>query len=556
MLNTKEIDYKIVEEISKGLNIPKFISEVLIERGVRNAREAEKFLHPRIEDLHNPLLIPEMEKAVQRVKVAKENKERVLIWGDHDADGICATSLLVNAFKKISFPVDFFISPLDIYGMYNEKLDEFANNKIDLVITVDCGITNQKEVEYAKEKGIDVIITDHHEIITKLYPQALAVINPKRKDSSYPFKELSGCGVAFKFAQAITHQILEKELDLVALGTISDLMPLLDENRIMVKYGLEILAQTEKIGLEILLKNNRIVSPQIEDVIFLILPLINSCGRFDKSELALRFLLTNSEAEAKDLLEEMSAINKERKIIQEQQSKKVNQIFQQQVDLEKDEIIILEGEIYPSMAGIFSAQLMRKYKKPTIVLSKKGNRYIGTARSIPDFDILDAISKAGDLLNRYGGHKYACGFEVSLENKDAFIKRMKKLTVPKNIEQQNNYPEIEIDLIEDEIKELLKKLEPYGSNNPVPLFILKNVKPINWEFRDNNLYLTLSGGKFSKQLTGIVENNLTEFENILKNNQSIDVVFKFLQPFQLYIYDLMPHSRETKRKEDSKSGRP
>ncbi len=466
------------------------LDQVLENRGILQ-KDRDDFLKPDYQKgLHDPFLMLGMDKAIDRILEAIEKKEKVGIFGDYDADGIPATALLRDILKKNGLEIFTYIPKRsEGYGMNKRGIDYFFDNGIKLVITVDLGITAKKEVEYAKSKGIDVIVTDHHEPIEELLPDAVAVIDPKQKDCKYPFKELSGTGVAFKLACGLCQKTglikmdqLKWYLDLVAISTFCDIVPLIDENRILAKFGLIVLAKTKRIGLRKLYEAAAIsvdaMSPYM--VGFVIGPRLNAPGRMGDCSNSLELLLSENEDEAMGFALKLEEANKSRQeilktVMQEAEEKVIDgKLFDKRV-------ILVTGEGWPEgIIGLVAGRLTEKYTRPVLVIGHQDGIGIGSARSIDGFGIVEVLNQCQNLLVKHGGHAKAAGLTIETKNLDDFYDALLQIAqdgLSENdlvgkvkCEMEIDFSEIKMSLVDE-----LDKLEPFGIGNLKPVFYSKNV---------------------------------------------------------------------------------
>lgn len=467
------------EILSAKLKVSPIISRILVGRGIFTLEEAERFLKAGLEGVRDPFLLKDMEKARNRIKRAINDGENIYIYGDYDVDGITASVFLFNFLKELGAQVSIYIPKRleEGYGLNNEALQEIKKNKGSLVITVDCGTTAYNEVKFGKEIGLDVIITDHHEPKLKedSLPEACAIINPKRADDNYPFKELSGVGVAYKLAMSLatnSHE-LNNYLPLVALGTIADVVPLLDENRIIVKEGLRILNGLEDPWIIALREVSSLKEKNIGtyEVGYLIGPRLNASGRMADPNWSVDLLLSTDLEKARNLARRLDDVNRVRQRIQNEIIKQVIARVDEE-KLEDEKILILADESWhDGVVGLVASKIVDQYHRPTIICSIKEKIAKGSGRSVHGFDITQALSQCDDLLIKYGGHQQACGLEIELENLESLHQQLKELA-PEEIGQ--SYLEIDSELALSEINHQLANeldlLEPYGTGNPVPLF--------------------------------------------------------------------------------------
>lgn len=477
-----------IKEISEKFNISNLLAKMLVNRNVIEDEEIRKFLNPTRNDFYNPFLMPDMEKAVKRIIKAIELKEKVMIYGDYDVDGITSITVLKQFLSERGLETGYYIPNRleEGYGLNKEAVCDIINQKYTLVITVDCGISGIDEIEIFNKSGIDVIVTDHHEQLEKL-PEAYAVIDLKRRDSNkYPFRELAGCGVVFKLIQAISMELglddkeYLKYLDIVCVGTISDIVPLIDENRIIAKLGLKLVAQTRNIGLRTLITESGYKKIDSTTISFGVAPRINACGRMGHQEEALKLFLSNEAGEAKKITVELNKYNVERQ-------NKEKKIFEQAVTklenehLEKLNSIVLSGDDWHhGVIGIVASKLTEKYFKPTILICFEGDIGKGSGRSIPGFDLHEALIEAGEYLEKYGGHAMAVGVSLKKDMYEGFKKKFEEISISKQAGKQ--VPVIKIDGqimskdISKDVVHQIELLEPFGEKNKTPIFVYKNLK--------------------------------------------------------------------------------
>ena len=532
----KEINNEKVELLKEKFNLSNLVAKILSNRNIlgREMQEDDikKFLNPTRDDFYDPFLLPDMEQAVERIEQAIKNNEKILIYGDYDADGITSTTILIKFFKEIGVEVDKYIPNRleEGYGINNKALEEIKNRGIDLIITVDTGITANDQVKYANELGLDVIITDHHEPSDEI-PKAVAVIDAKRKNNQYPFNQLAGCGIAFKLTQAISiKRKLDpskylKNLDIVSIGTISDLVPLVDENRVIVKLGLMLVKQTKNIGLRKLLLKSQLKEVDSTSISFGITPRINAAGRLGNQYDALNLFITEDVKEAERLSEVLNSYNIERQKIG-------NKIYEEAISQLKDEekncIILGKEDWHHGVIGIVSSKITEKFNKPSILLCFENNIAKGSGRSVPGFDLYKAISSTKEYLLGFGGHTMACGLSLTVENFEKFKKEITKY-IDENLDISKLEKEIYIDeilTIDDldieEIKEL-KSLEPFGEENQEPIIMYENVEINGIRTLSENKHLKLSLKKNDKIIDAIGF-NLGELAEKYKIGDTIDIV--------------------------------
>ncbi len=478
------------DRLQEKFKINKLLATILANRGITEEK-ARVFLEPTRNDFHDPFNMPDMDKAVERILKAKQNKEKVIIYGDYDVDGITSITVLKSFLKDIGIEAAEYIPNRlnEGYGLNKEAIEKIAKEKYSLMITVDCGITGIEEIEYAKQYGIETIVTDHHEPTNEL-PQAVAVVDCKRKDNKYPFRELAGVGVVFKLTQAIgiTLKLQEKEylkyLDIVALGTISDIVPLVDENRVITKLGLKLIEQTRNYGLKALVNSNGYGRIDSTSISYGVAPKINACGRMGFANKALKLLLSKNIDEATEKLTDIIKFNNERQSLERKiYDEAIEKIEKEHLDNREVSSIVLGGYgWHTGVIGIVASKITDLYYKPCILICFDEDSDIGkgSGRSIPGFDLHDALMKCTDILEGFGGHSMAVGVAVSKNNFDNLKEKFEKLTNEADI--QNVVPVINIDMLLniDEVTksmvESLNLLEPYGEANKMPIFAFKNLK--------------------------------------------------------------------------------
>lgn len=565
LVKIAESDNSAVEKLSKALNISRLTSKVMINRGIIDIEEVEEFLNPNIEDFLDPFLLMDMDIAVDRIIEAIHKGENIWIYGDYDVDGVTSTSILILYLKTLCENVQFYIPDrmTEGYGLNNEAIDYIKGNGGELIISVDCGIKSFDVAEYCRAIGIDLIITDHHTCDEEL-PKALAVINPNRLDSDYPFKKLAGVGVALKLIQALALKIDTKIdyrniLPIVAIGTVADVVSLTGENRIIVKNGLYMIKYTDNQGVNALLEVTGLGNKEINSghIGFVIGPRINATGRIGMAKYAVHLFTTKDYNEAMRLANMLDEENIKRQNIEAKILEEAEYIINKEVDLEKDKILVIASENWHSgVIGIVSSRITEKYHRPSILISIEGDEGRGSARSISSFDLYENLSKCKDLLIKFGGHRQAAGLTIKKDEIDKFRKRINNIAdeildeidlVPQSIVDA----EIDIEeVILDSAKEL-KLLEPFGINNPSPIFLLrgiliKAIRPIGKDGK--HLKLTIMK---ADQYVDCIGFNFGSYYNDLKIGQKIDLVvsidindFLGQQSVQLIIRDIITSYKE------------
>ena len=551
-----QVDYKQVEQLQKKYNINKLLATILSNRGIIEEEQIKKFLQPKRSDFYNPYGMPDMEIAVTRILEAIKNQEKTIIYGDYDVDGITSVTVLKKFLEERGLKAGVYIpNRLDEgYGLNKEAMKKIAEQGYTLMITVDCGISAIEEVAYANELGIETIITDHHEPGDEI-PKALAVVDAKRKDSTYKCRNLAGVGVVYKLIQAISIKLNleEKEylkyLDIVCIGTISDIVPLTDENRVIVKLGLKLVQQTKNLGLKSILEStgyNKIDSITIS---FGVAPRINACGRMGHQEEALNLFLSEDINEVDRFTQKLNEYNKERQEIEKKIfSDALNQIEKERLD-QKNTITLMGKNWHHGVIGIVASKITEMYFKPSILLCEEGENGKGSGRSIPGFDLYEALTECKEEIYRFGGHSMAVGLTVSKEKFEEFKKQFEKIAEEKHIEEivpiLKIDSQIDLDEINKEMIESLKQLEPFGEENKTPLFLFKNLKIDSIRALTEGKHLKLTV-KANKNIVNAIGFNLGELVNLYKIGDKIDIVgnievnsFNGVDNVQINIKDLM-----------------
>ncbi|MFA6160337.1 MAG: single-stranded-DNA-specific exonuclease RecJ [Parcubacteria group bacterium] len=548
------------------------ILQLLKNRGLEAPEEIEKYFNFDYEkDLSDPFKITNMKKAVERISKAIENQESVAIFGDYDADGVSSSAVLFETLTNLGLQnISCYIPDrqLEGYGMNQKAVEYLSEKKITLIITVDCGITNITEVEKAKEVGIDVIITDHHHA-PEILPKAYALINPNIVNSGFPFKSLAGVGVAFKLAQALCQkQAPEKSeqlkwaLDLVALGTIADCVPLLGENRVLAKYGLIVLSKTKRVGFLEMFKVGRIdISenniPDAHKVAFQVAPRINAAGRMDHANVAYNLLIEKNPVLARDMALEVESNNQKRQKITAEIFREIQVLATNSFKDKK--FIFAESPHWPvGILGLVAGKIADEFQKPTIVLQRQETEFVGSLRSIPEINIIETLGKCSELLTRFGGHSQAAGVTVKPENIEKFYEKMSQL-IEEELAGKEIVPvldvdcEITLDDINWEFVAELKKMEPFGIGNEVPVFLAKNVIISDLKIVGNgskHWKLSLMSTSGSPKIFDAIGFSLaTKFPD-LKKDDKIEMVFNIQEDewsgnkkIQLNLIDLKIHEK-------------
>jgi single-stranded-DNA-specific exonuclease len=498
-------DPALVSKLASETNLPPNVTSILVSRKIDTAEDIKRFLNPQISDLKDPFTLSGMEKAVERVTRALYDNEKIVIYGDYDVDGITATALLYLVLNKLGAQTDFYLPNrlVEGYGLSKEGIDEAKSQGASLIITVDTGITAVEETLYAASLGIDVIVTDHHEPGSAL-PEAFTVVNPKLAYCDYA-SELSGVGVAFKLAQALYKSFnqdereLEDHLDLVALGTAADIVPLVGENRILTKYGIKQIARTTKPGLKSLTFVSGLMGKEIStgQVVFILAPRINALGRLGDARQAIRLLSTRDEQVAAEIARKLDSENKRRKEIDERTLQEALAQIEETVDLENDRAIVLSGQgWHPGVIGIVASRLVERYNLPTVMIAVENDEGKGSARSIPGFHLCEALKECEPYLLRYGGHKYAAGLTIERRNipafREKFIEVSSRLLTEEDIAPKLNIDlEIELSDIDDTFMQALEAFSPFGPQNMRPVFLTRNCEVVGQPYVVGNNHLKM-----------------------------------------------------------------
>ena len=551
-----QVDNEKVEQIQQKYEVNKLLATILANRGIVEEKQIDKFLHPKRSDFYNPYEMPDMEIAVSRIIKAIENEEKTIIYGDDDVDGITSVTVLKSFLEERGLEVAEYIPNRlnEGYGLNNNAVEKIASQGYTLMITVDCGISAVEEVRYANELGIETIITDHHEPGNEL-PAALAVVDAKRKDNKYPFRNLAGVGVVFKLSQAIGMRLdlEEKEylkyLDIVCIGTISDIVPLVDENRVIVKLGLKLVEQTKNLGLKSILKSAGYSKIDSTTISFGVAPRINASGRMGHQEDALKLFLSKEIDEVNELTQKLNDYNRIRQETEKNIYAEVISKIEKDNLSEKNTIVVMGKNWHHGVIGIVSSKITEMYFKPSILLCEEDDCGKGSGRSIPGFDLYEALTECKEFIDRFGGHSMAIGINIKKEKFKNFKDKLEEIATQKHIEDIVPILKIDAQVSLDEISkdmvDSLKELEPFGEENKTPLFVFKNLKidSIRALSEGKHLKLTL---KDSKNIVNAIGFNLGELTNEYKIDDRVDVVgnleinsFNGMENIQINIKDIM-----------------
>ena len=481
-------DEEKIASLASSININNTLATILVQRGIESFDQAKKFFRPDISELHDPFLMKDMHEAVERINEAIFNEERILIYGDYDVDGTTSVSMFFHFIKNVYDNVGFYIPDRykEGYGVSQRGIEWAAENNYALIISLDCGVKATKMVDLAKSNGIDFIICDHH-TAPEILPNAVAVLDPKRPDCEYPFKELSGCGVGFKLMQALTinngldEAILYHYLDLVCVSIASDIVPIVGENRILAYFGLQVLNQSPRSGLRALIElSGKKSTLTIMDVVFGIGPRINAAGRIAHAEDAVRLLLSETVDEAYEFGEGVNERNNHRKEVDSTITQEaIAMIEANDRLLEAKTTVLFKEDWHKGVIGIVASRCIERYYRPTIILTESEGKATGSARSVDGFDVYEAISACEDLLDQYGGHMYAAGLTMQVDKVNDFQERFEQVVRSTILEEQlipQLYVDAQIDLdqITPKFVNILKQMAPFGPQNMEPVFSISN----------------------------------------------------------------------------------
>ena len=560
--STKQLEES--HKLAKELGINPILGKLLIQRGIHTPNDARTFFHPQLKDLHDPFLMKDMDIAVDRLNQAIGNKERILIYGDYDVDGTTSVSLVYRFLQEYYSNVDYYIPNRynEGYGVSQQGIDFAKETGVSLIIVLDCGIKAVEEITYAKNKGIDFITCDHH-VPDDVLPPAIAILNAKRLDNTYPYTDLSGCGVGFKFMQAfaqnngIEFHNLVPLLDLVAVSIASDIVPIMGENRILAYHGLKQLNNNPSIGLKSIIDVCSLEDREItiSDIVFKIGPRINASGRIENGKEAVDLLIERDYEKAIKIAKRINEYNETRKDLDKNMTEEANQIVENISDLSDLRSVVLYNEKWhQGIIGIVASRLTEVYYRPAVVLCKSGEFATGSARSVPGFDIYKAIEHCKDLLESFGGHTYAAGLSLKEENIKEFNRRFEAY-VTEHILPEQTHPSINIDA-ELDFQEItrkfckdLKKFNPYGPYNQKPIFCTHQVYDYGTSKvvgrNQEHIKLELIDSKSNNILNGIAFGQSNHVRYI-KSRRSFDICYTIEAnthrkgEIQLHIEDIKP----------------
>ena len=553
---------EIVAKLSAEINVSEAIATILVQRGIDTFEKAKAYFRPQLSDLHDPFLLKDMDLAYYRIKKAITDHEKMMVYGDYDVDGTTAVSIVYSYFVTLNPDIEYYIPDRykEGYGISKMGIDYAHENGISLIIALDCGIRSNELVDYANTLGIDFIICDHH-LPGDILPNAHAILNPKRRDCTYPYKELSGAGIGFKLVQGYSKKegfpedkILEY-IDLVAVSIASDMVDMQGENRVLAYFGLKKLNENPSAGLQSLIE----VGPKkkkysIQDIIFGIGPKINAAGRISDATAAVRVLIAKEYTSARQLTRVLNERNTERKELDNDITKNAVDMVEGTVGMSERKSIVIRGEAWhKGVIGIVASRMVEQFYKPTIVFSQNDGMLTGSARSVKNFDIHEAITECSQWVEQFGGHKYAAGLSIKAENFDAFSEQFESVVV-RDIQEASLLPEVEYDLdislemLTPKFLDLINQMSPFGPGNPLPIFHSKELRSNNSPrvLKDRHLKLQISQN--SRHYFDGIGFGLSEHLPVVSNGEIFDACYCIEEndfngqvKLQLRLKDLKPH---------------
>ena len=531
----KKSDSAIVQKLAKDLDVSEIVAHLLVLRGIKTFTEAKLFFRPELSHLHDPFFMKNMDLAVKRIETAISKKQKILVYGDYDVDGTTSVAMMYSFLKTYNHNIEYYIPCRyeEGYGISLKGIDYANANNFTLIIALDCGIRDIEQIDYANERGIDFIICDHHTPSDKI-PNAIAVLNPKQIDCNYPYKELSGCGVGFKLIQAycinndISFEEIIEYLDLLAVSIGADIVPMTGENRVLAFYGLKQINSTPRVGLKALIDAaSKTKELTISDVVFGIAPRINAAGRIEHAKKAVEILVEQDYDRAKLFADVIEENNKTRKDLDQSITKQALEM----VDENKKSTVVFSQKWHKGVVGIVASRLIESYYKPTIVLAENDGLLTGSARSVHDFDLYEAISKCAHLCQKFGGHKYAAGLSIKKENLHAFIIAFEKV-VSETITEDQLSAKIEVDMeidindVDEKLFRIIKQFAPFGPLNLAPVFISKAVIDTGYgkKLGADKSHLRINAKTVAGSIGGIGFGMGNFFDNI-KGYQEFDICY-------------------------------
>ena len=528
-----------VKHLQSVLNVDEITATLLLQRGIETFEQAKQFFRPSLDDLHDPYLMKDMDKAVERIENAIKNQENILVFGDYDVDGTTAVALVSSYLKTIYPNIATYIPDRydEGYGISYKGIDFADDNGFSLIIALDCGIKSINHIDYAKEKGIDFIICDHHRPGDSL-PKAVAILDPKRIDCSYPYDELCGCGVGFKLIQALgknrnqTIEDLTSYLDLVATAIAADIVPMTGENRILAHFGLEVINTFPRPGIQALVQQIKKNALTITDVVFIIAPRINAAGRIKHGHHAVELLTEFDDEQAQQFASEIEQYNTSRKDLDQKITKEALQQIEDNNEQKRFTTVVFQEDWHKGVIGIVASRLIEVHYRPTIVFTKSGDTYAASARSVIGFDVYNALEACSEYLEQFGGHMYAAGMTLKPENyqkfKDAFEKVVSETITPEML-----LPEIEIDTVIEfnditpKLTRLLKQFEPFGPQNRTPVFLTNDMFDTGYakKIGSEETHLKLFVKQKNSESFPAIGFGLADKIDVIKNKKPFEAVY-------------------------------
>jgi len=532
-------DQEITESLAQQLNIDNSLARILVQRGISSFDEARTYFRPQLGDLHDPFLIKDMEKAIARIDHALVSGESIMIYGDYDVDGTTSVALAYSFFSQFTDRITYYIPDRhkEGYGVSTAGIDYASANNFSLIIALDCGIKSNDKVSYAKKSGIDFIICDHH-LPGEELPEAVAVLDPKRSDCTYPFKELAGCGIGFKLAQAyaLTHGLpkdsYEQYMDLVMVSIAADIVPITGENRILAHHGLIKLNTRPCLGLKALMQSTgRDKDFTLTDIVFSIAPRINAAGRMDHANEAVKMLLCSEDDLAREQSLFINLQNSERKTSDQNTTAEALAIIEDcEIQINRKTTVVYNQNWNKGVIGIVASRLTEKYYRPTVVLTESNGLLTGSARSVAGFDLYEALSGCADLLVQFGGHKFAAGLTMKPENIDHFSDRFERV-VAESITEDLLCPELTIDAeidfsqIDGKFQRIIAQMAPFGPDNPTPVFVTHNVFCAGNPYIVGSKHLKLNVKQQNSVTFDSIGFGLAELQNEIQPNRPFSICY-------------------------------
>lgn len=530
----------VVEELHQQTGLDRLMCSILVQRNVYTSEDLSRFFEPNLRNLHDPFLMKDMDRAVQRLQKAIDTGENILLYGDYDVDGITSVSLMYTFLGRRYGNLDFYIPDRykEGYGISRAGIDYAKEHDVRLIIAMDCGIKAVEQIAYGRSLGIDVIICDHH-LPGEELPGAVAILDPRQEACNYPYKELSGCGITFKLIQAFEQQHnipieeLTSLLDLVVISIASDIVPLTGENRILAYYGLQQLNHTYRSGLLALIDQSNLRRPfTIRDIVFGLAPIINAAGRLADAELSVRLILARNHKVARDYADILEECNKTRREYDQETAEEAEQLISEDPTLIKRKSLILyQPHWHKGVIGIVASRLAERYHKPTIILTNSEEGHVvGSARSVSEFDIYEAIAKSEDMLINYGGHKYAAGMTIAVDELTHFVQHIEHY-VADHIQPKQQQPELEItaevdfSVFRSGFLHFLRKLAPFGPGNPYPVFLTRNVYDAGYSKAINGNHLKLAVRQEESRIMNGIVFGQAELLKQVKQKKRMDICY-------------------------------